>query len=78
MKDAPHPNAARLFISFLFSRDGQQLVTDKGGLRSFSPAVKEPHDRPPLAALKLLKADPLEQEAAIDEIKRKYAEYFGT
>src|SRR5260370_35487650 len=26
MKDAPHPNAARLFASFLFSLDAQQIV----------------------------------------------------
>src|SRR5206468_3922378 len=26
--DAPHPNAARLFALYLFSRDGQQLLSD--------------------------------------------------
>ena len=42
MKDAPHPNAARLFLGYLFSRDGQQLLVEKGQLRSFHPDVKEP------------------------------------
>jgi iron(III) transport system substrate-binding protein len=78
MKDAPHPSAARLFISFLFSRDGQQLLTDFGGLRSFHPDVKEREGRRPLAEIKLLKADPLEQEKAVEEIKERYAVYFGT
>ena len=78
MKDAPHPNAARLFISFVFSRDGQQLMSDAGGLRSFHPEVKEKPGRTPLASIKLLKADPLEQERANEDVKRKYAEYFGT
>jgi iron(III) transport system substrate-binding protein len=78
MKDAPHPNAARLFISLLYSHEGQQLLTDFGGLRSFHPEVKEPKGRRPLAQIKLLKADPKEQEKAVDEIKEKYAEYFGT
>ena len=78
MKDAPHLNAARLFISYLFSLEGQQFLVDKGHLRSFHPDVKEPPDRVPLSEIKLLTADPAEQEKAVDEIKRKYAEYFGT
>ncbi|HXZ02789.1 MAG TPA: extracellular solute-binding protein [Stellaceae bacterium] len=78
MKDAPHPSAARLFISFLFSRAGQQLMCDVGGVRSFHPEVKEPEGRVPLRSIKLITSDPLEQEKAIEEIKRKYAEYFGT
>jgi iron(III) transport system substrate-binding protein len=78
MKDAPHPNAARLFISFLFSREGQQLLVDKGHLRSFHPDVTEPADRVKLSEIKLLTTDPAAQEQAIDEIKRRYAEYFGT
>src|SRR3954467_7723092 len=31
-KDAPHPNAARLLQSFLFSAEAQQLMVDFGGL----------------------------------------------
>jgi hypothetical protein len=31
----------------------------------------------PLSEIKLLKADPAAQEKEVDEIKRKYAEYFG-
>ncbi len=78
MKTAPHPSAARLFISFLFSRAAQQLMTDAGHLRSFHPEVKDSPGRRPLADLKLITADPTRQEQAIEEIKRKYAEYFGT
>jgi iron(III) transport system substrate-binding protein len=78
MKDAPHPNAARLFISFLFSREGQQLLVDMGHLRSFHPNVIEPADRVPLSRIKVLTTDPVEQDKASEEIKAKYAEYFGT
>jgi iron(III) transport system substrate-binding protein len=78
MKDAPHPNAGRLFISYLFSREGQQLLVDMGELRSFHPDIKEPADRVPLSKIKVLTADPAEQEKAISETKRRYAEYFGT
>jgi iron(III) transport system substrate-binding protein len=78
MKSAPHPNAARLFIAFLFSREAQQMMSDVGGLRSFHPDVKEKPGRTPLSSIKLLKADPLAQERANQDVKKKYAEYFGT
>jgi iron(III) transport system substrate-binding protein len=78
MKDAPHPNAARLFINYLFSTEAQQLLVTTGELRSFNPGVKEPAGRVPLSKIKVFTADPTEQAKAVDEIKRKYAEYFGT
>src|SRR5882724_3285272 len=36
-KNAPNPNAARLFQSFSFSPQAQQLIIDVGGLRSVHP-----------------------------------------
>jgi iron(III) transport system substrate-binding protein len=30
VKDAPHPNAARLLIDFILSREGQQIIADVG------------------------------------------------
>jgi iron(III) transport system substrate-binding protein len=78
MKEAPHPNAARLFINWVFSREGQQFLVSEGQLRSFHPEVVEPSDRTPLKTIKTLTADPVAQEKAVEEIKRKYAEYFGT
>jgi iron(III) transport system substrate-binding protein len=76
-KNAPHPNAARLFISFIVSRETQQFLVDVAGLRSFHPDVKDKPGRTPLSAIKLLPSDPVAQEAATEEIKKKYAEYFG-
>jgi iron(III) transport system substrate-binding protein len=78
MKDSPHPSAARLFVSYLFSREGQQVLVEKGQLRSFHPEVKEPSDRVRLAEIKTRTADPEALEKAIQEIKRRYTEYFGT
>ncbi|HEX3862463.1 MAG TPA: extracellular solute-binding protein [Stellaceae bacterium] len=75
--DAPHPNAARLFISYLFSRDGQQVLSDMAWLRSFHPGVK-PHDGvKPLSEIKLMSADAAKMVDMETEIKKKYAEYFG-
>ena len=78
MKDAPHPNAARLLASFLFSREGQQILVDYGHFRSFHPEVKDPAGIVSLSQIKVLAVDSAELLKAVDEIKRKYAEYFGT
>ncbi len=77
MKDAPHPNAARLFASFLLSREAQQLIVDVGDLRSLNPEVKERTDRVPLKDIKLMQDDPAGTAAHAAEIKQKYAQYFG-
>jgi iron(III) transport system substrate-binding protein len=75
--DAPHPNAARLFAIYLFSRDGQQLMADMARIRSFHPEVNLPAGMKPLAEIKIMKADPAAQEQETAAIKKKYAEYFG-
>jgi iron(III) transport system substrate-binding protein len=76
LKDAPHPNAARLLQSFLFSAEGQQLMVDFGGLRSFHALVKEKAGRKPLREIKLMKDDPAAVEKQADEIKARYSKYF--
>ncbi|MFD5753598.1 ABC transporter substrate-binding protein [Streptomyces sp. NPDC127033] len=40
LKTAPHPNAARLFVDFLLSAEGQAAVA-KGGLSPYRPGVKQ-------------------------------------
>ena len=77
LSKAPHPNAAKLFVNFLYSREIQQLLVDEAGIRSFHPDAKEPDGRVPLSSIKLLTCDPDELEKAIEEIKLKYAQYFG-
>lgn len=78
LKNAPHPNAAKLFYSFLYDQETQQLASDFGGLRSFHPRVKEKETRTPLSKIKLLYSDPVKLEPNIEMIKKKYEEYFGT
>ena len=76
LKNAPNPNAARLFYHFMFTHEAQQLNSDVGGLRSFHPEVKEKAGRMPLSQIKLLNSDPAQLQP--DNIKKKYEEYFGT
>jgi len=73
---APNPNAARLFQSFFFSAETQQMLVDDYALRSFHTQVKEKSGHTPLSALKLLKADPAAVQAESEEIKARYSKVF--
>ena len=77
MQAAPNPNAARLFQNFMFSAEAQQLFVDAFAHRSFHTQVKEPPERTPLSAIKLLRSDPAAVEAQSEDIKARYAKIFG-
>jgi iron(III) transport system substrate-binding protein len=77
MKDAPNPNAAKLLLSWMFSREGQQVLVDLGGLRSAHALVKDKPGRKPLGEIKTMKDDPAAVEAQADEIKAHYTRIFG-
>jgi iron(III) transport system substrate-binding protein len=74
---APHPNAARVFQNFLYTAKAQQILVNEGGARSVHPDVKEPANRTPLTAIKLLPDDPAGMLPQIAEIKKKYTAFFG-
>jgi len=75
-KNAPNPNAARLFQSFFLSIEGQQLLVDNFAHRSFHSQIKEKPGRQPLSAIKLLKSDPAAVLAQSEDIKARYAKLF--
>ncbi len=60
---APHPNAARVFMDFLFSQEIQQILANRG-LYVGHPDVKLPDAQTPLSAFKLI-------EVPADEISKK-------
>jgi iron(III) transport system substrate-binding protein len=74
---APHPNAARLFTDFTFTRECQQVMADSEGLYTGHPEVKYPTDKPKLTDLKLLSVDAEELEKRNEEIKKRFVELFG-
>jgi iron(III) transport system substrate-binding protein len=76
-RSAPNPNAARLFQSFFFSAEAQQMLVDVFAHRSFHGQVKEKGEHVPLSTLKLLKADPAQVQAQSEEIKARYTKIFG-
>jgi len=72
-QSAPNPNAARLFQSFLFSVEAQQVLIDASALCSFHTLVKEKAGRRPLSTIKLMKTDPVAMEAQREEIRHATA-----
>jgi iron(III) transport system substrate-binding protein len=74
---APHPNAARLFTDFTFTREIQQVLADSEGLYTGHPDVTYPTDKPKLNSLKLLTVEAEELEKRNEELKKKFVEFFG-
>src|SRR5216684_1021849 len=74
---APHPNAAKLFTDFSFSREIQQVLADTEGLYSGHPQVTYPTDKPRLSDLKVLAVEAEELEKRNEEIKTRFVEFFG-
>jgi iron(III) transport system substrate-binding protein len=75
-KSSPNPNAAKLFQSFCFSRDAQQLIIDVGGLRSVHPQTHEKAGRKPLKDIKTMKDDAAAVESQGEMIKAHYTKLF--
>jgi len=75
---APHPNAAKVFVNWLFSPEGQTIYVEGGDAASVdSPDIKLPSDFPDLKKYKLIDTD-------IDEFRKwlpggveKFTELFG-
>ena len=75
-KNAPNPSAARLFQSWMFTVEAQQLMVDIGGLRSVHPLIKEKPGRRPLRDIKTMKDDAAAVEKTSEEIKARYTQIF--
>jgi iron(III) transport system substrate-binding protein len=75
-KDAPNPNAARLFQSFSLSREAQQLIIDVGGLRSVHSQTVEKAGRKSLKDVKTMKDDAAAVEKESESIKARYTKIF--
>src|SRR5215831_9851292 len=73
---APNPNAARLFQSWLHSREGQQLLVDFTGQHSVHAQVKDKPGHKALSEIKLMRDDPAGVEKMADEIKARYQQLF--
>ena len=75
-QNAPNPNAARLFQSFFFSAEAQQMLVDEFAHRSFHALVKPRSGQTPMSEVKMLKSDPAAVQAQSEEIKARYSKVF--
>ncbi len=75
-KAAPNPNAARLFESYCFTPECQQVNINVGGLRSAHPLAKEKPGRTPLKDIKLMKDDAAGVLKNAEAIKAHYVKLF--
>jgi iron(III) transport system substrate-binding protein len=57
IKNAPHPNAAKLFLDFTVSKEMQELMVDKFGRRSVRKDVGSPAGLPTLDKIKAIRYD---------------------
>ena len=75
-KNAPNPNAARLFQAWSFTAEGQQVIIDSAGMHSLHPHAKEKPGRVPLSKMKLMKDDAAAVERETENIKKRYTQIF--
>ena len=57
IRNAPHPNAARLFADFTVSKEFQQVLVEQFGRRSVRKDVASPAGLPTLEQIKTIKYD---------------------
>ena len=75
-KNAPNPNAARLFQNWMHSREAQQFLVDWARQYSaHSQTVEKPSVRA-LKDIKLMKEDAVTVEKSAEEIKKRYSQIF--
>jgi iron(III) transport system substrate-binding protein len=70
------PEAAKAFVDFLLSKEGQELVVKQGNM-PIDPSVTPPAGFPKLSEIKLL---PLDADKAVKtdkEVREKFTEIFG-
>ncbi|WP_029064719.1 ABC transporter substrate-binding protein [Labrenzia sp. DG1229] len=76
LSTAQNPNAARAFVDFLLSKDGQKLASSQGYLPAH-PAVAAPEGFPARKDIKLMDFDPAQALQQDQANKIKFTEIFG-
>lgn len=76
LSTAKNPDAAKAFIDFLLSSEGQQLAADQGYLAAH-PDIAPPNGFPSRDAIKLMPFDPAKALAADKANKIRFTEIFG-
>lgn len=75
VKDAPHPRAARLFLDWMLSKEGQQLIIDVSDRTSARTDVRnDPRVFNPALPYYVI---PAERKAEYDALVRRFNDFFG-
>jgi len=77
LKRAPHPNAAKLFMDYLFGKEAQQIMADDGVTVVNEAVTYPPGKIHPKEIKNLVVPDAQEVLKLNDEIKTKFRELFG-
>ena len=75
LSTAQNPEAAKAFVDFLISPEGQQLAADMGYLPAH-PAITPPEGFPPVADIRLMAFDPARALAEDAANKLRFSEMF--
>ncbi|MEM8853326.1 MAG: ABC transporter substrate-binding protein [Pseudomonadota bacterium] len=76
LSTAKNPEAAKAFVDFLLSPEGQQLAADQGYLPAH-PDITPPKGFPPRDQIKLMSFDPAKALKESDAMKLKFQDIFG-
>ena len=76
LSTAKNPEAAKAFVSFLLSKDGQELASRQGFLPAL-PGVKAPEGFPEPGSITLMSYDPAKALAEDEANKKAFADLFG-
>lgn len=76
-KNAPHPNAAKLFLNWRISKDGQTKMQDGFGMRSVREDMGPPKGLPEGSKVGILILNPDEVRAKREEIIERWQAVFG-
>ncbi len=76
LSTSKNPEAARAFVDFVLSREGQELARRQGYLPAH-PAVAPPEGFPPRESLKLMAFDPAAALAGEAASRKRFADIFG-
>jgi len=76
-KQAPHPNAAKLFLNFAYSKEAQQLLVDTLGVHSGRKDVASPEGLPKIGEIKILEIDYLKAAEEREKLIKEWEEIVG-
>lgn len=76
-KQAPHPNAAKLFLNFAYSKECQQLLVDTLGVHSGRKDVASPEGLPKISEIKILEIDYLKAADEREKLVKEWEEIIG-